>query len=309
MLFGNAKKSVDVDIYYVVYPSKHPWCSDFAVNAINLYSKFSVMPLDIGYVSKYGGKIIHFHNIQLLKFVDLEKVKKRYEAVVAGVRGKIGLEQMKNYIHKLDAVAVNIDPTLRNDVEILHPKVFVIPEGVDTNFFKPHYNVLNDFTVGWVGRDHKNFKNSDLLPSLGYGYKKATYNEYIPHYKMPDFYADTNVLVNLSEHEGFCRPILEAASCGLPVISSDVGVSRCILDDEWIIEGNPRRNIDEYKNKLNLLKNNQVLIKKTGFDNRKRALKFDWKQVVPQYDGMWEDILVGDVLDQASAIQLQSIVQ
>lgn len=305
----------DIGIYFVVYPSKHPWCSDFAVEALQRYSRHSVTPMDLDRVMKCENKIIYFENVQLLKRVSMfrshakiERLRRRNIAVAAGVRGRIGLEQMKHRLSELEAVAVNVDPTLQKIVRQLHPRVYTLPEGVHTGLFKPPDRKPEEFTIGWVGRDHKRFKNADLLPHLGYEYRKATYHGYIPHDEMPDFFASVSVLVNLSDHEGFCRPIVEAASCGLPVISSDVGVARMMLDDQWIVEGNPRKNLREYKWRLELLENDPQLAEEVGRENRERAMKFDWKWVVPLYDRMWEEIVLGEILDQVDVLQVQSTV-
>lgn len=302
-------------IYFVLYPSKCPWCSNFVADALERYSKYRVIPTDLNVVSMCEKGIIHFENVQLLKRrsvfrgdVKIEKLLRKNIAVTAGVRGVYGLEQMKQRLNELDAIAVNIDPVLQKTVMELHPRTYIVPEGVDIELFKPPVKKPETFTLCWVGRDHKKFKNADLLPRLGYGYKKATYNSYIPHDDMPEFYASANVLVNMSDNEGFCRPILEAASCGLPIVSSDVGVARRILEDQWIVEGDPRENLQEYKWRLELLESDPKLAHDVGALNRERAMKFDWKWVIPQYDRMWDELLVGTILDQNALVHAKSVV-
>lgn len=44
---------------------------------------------------------------------------------------------------------------------------------------------------------------------------------YVSEEDMPDLYNSANVFLNTSEYEGFCLPVLEAMSCGIPVVASN----------------------------------------------------------------------------------------
>ncbi|MBN2335368.1 glycosyltransferase family 4 protein [Candidatus Bathyarchaeota archaeon] len=285
--------SDEVPIYYVLYPSDREWCSNFVYEALRRHTGLNIQAVELKDVMKCRGGIVHFENIQLIKHLSrfrskalVKKLREQNLAVVAGVRGDFGLDH-KDRFKELDALAVNVDPGLKEETQRLHGQVFEIPEGVDTFAFMPNHREPDEFTVGWVGRDHKGFKNADLLPRLGFEYRKATYNEYIPHEEMPEFYGSITVLLNMSDHEGFCMPILEAAAHGLPVVSSDVGVAREILDEDWIVKGSPRAHLDEYRDLLQLLNEDPYLRREVGRENRERALGYDWEIVAKEYEKMW----------------------
>ncbi|MDP3791501.1 MAG: glycosyltransferase family 1 protein [Candidatus Omnitrophota bacterium] len=82
-------------------------------------------------------------------------------------------------------------------------------------------------------------------------------------------------LFNLSLYEGFGLTILEAQSCGLPVVCSDIPVHREIGHD-GILPVNPSYIDQIYENLYNVLSNNDIrkaLIAK-GLENTKR---FNWQ--------------------------------
>jgi len=275
-------------VCFVTYPSRVPWCSNFIADALKRFSKHDVFSLPADQLKKAGRPdVIHFHNIQLIKNINVNRLKP--SKIIAGVRGRMGLK-LKHRIRELDAVSVNVDPYLSQEVAKLHPHTRVLPSGADPELFSPPDSRPAQFTVGWVGRDHKKFKNADLLPLLGFPFRKATYRNYIPHHEMPRFYHSCSVIAIFSDHEGLCRPMLEGAMTALPIVSSNVGLASEILDDDWIIHGNPRQSIAEYRRLLTILKEDESLAAEVGRENRRRAMKYDWRNVVPLYDALWEEV-------------------
>lgn len=61
----------------------------------------------------------------------------------------------------------------------------------------------------------------------------------IPNYKINDFYNDADLFINLSDTGSLDKAILEAMSCGLPVMSSNDS-ARKILPDKYIINKEPQ---------------------------------------------------------------------
>ncbi|MFX0138379.1 MAG: glycosyltransferase family 4 protein [Candidatus Hodarchaeota archaeon] len=296
-------------IYYLTYPSNKPWASDFTGENLRKYSLNEVIPIKIKEsrlktdLKDCINGIIHLHNIQIIRYIKIEKIKKRNIALIGGIRGKIGFHQYKNRLNEFDALAVNIDSSLQYETLKYSKKIYTIPEGVDSDIFKPtsymippgidinKFKPLNkkpkEFTIAWVGSDHKSFKNADLIKKMGVPYRKATYKKYIPHEEMPLFYNSCDALVNFSEHEGFCLPILEASACGLSIVTSNVGVAKWIIQPRWIVNGNPRDNIEKFRDKIHVLKDDSELAFETGQWNFSQAIKFDWRNITPIYDAMW----------------------
>lgn len=107
----------------------------------------------------------------------------------------------------------------------------------------------SSFVVGWVGNSAWNHKLRDengnqidfkgfhtiLMPVIEElqkeGYQIETYyadknTNFIPNDKMPEYYHKLNVYVCVSITEGTPKPLLEAMGCGVPVITTDVGIAK-----------------------------------------------------------------------------------
>ena len=122
----------------------------------------------------------------------------------------------------------------------------MLPDGVDLSLFRP--KALDRFDtiasrpvrVGWVGHSAwastlEDFKgvNTILKPALKELQEEGLplvadfadrKDQFIPHIKMPDYYAGIDVLICTSKIEGTPNPVLEAMACGVPVITTDVGI-------------------------------------------------------------------------------------
>lgn len=129
-----------------------------------------------------------------------------------------------------------------------YPNPFgVIEDGVDLSRFYPaHMERLCDhdrpLVVGWVGNskwglnidgvDHKGLNDIikpaiRLLQNEGYRIKGrfADRNvKMIPHSEMVNYYNSIDIYVCASDAEGTPNPVLEAMACGLPIVTTDVGI-------------------------------------------------------------------------------------
>lgn len=188
------------------------------------------------------------------------------------------------------------------------PKVF-LPEGIDTEFFKPYKEPaisnwppprVKKLIVGWAGREDK-VKRTHLLNKLDYPIKiqsdhKAEFfviNRTLNH--MVSFYNSIDVLIMVSSFECMPRVVLEACACGIPVVCTDVGSIRMILDDDWIIPANPEwLVIDEMNKRLHKLEDKNLRAK-VGLANRERIEKtLSWKILSPFWDMAFSAVIEGN---------------
>lgn len=126
--------------------------------------------------------------------------------------------------------------------------------GVDENFFIPPTTSIRkpSFTVGWVGRidrsNNRELKGYDIvisaLENLNIRLETRTLHEnYVPRAEMVHFYQGLDCFICSSRSEHIPLPILEAAACGVPIITTNVGIVPQLIKTNVngiIVERNPK---------------------------------------------------------------------
>ena len=109
--------------------------------------------------------------------------------------------------------------------------------------------------------------------------KNITFTGHILHQEIVKYFQKLSIFIAVSTRESFGVSILEAASCGIPAITSNVGGLTEVnknLKTGYIIEANNGKMLSE---KIIKLYNNDKLRKEMGKKARKRVIeKFDWNQ-------------------------------
>jgi len=169
-------------------------------------------------------------------------------------------------------------------------KVLVLTHGVDSDLFKPDPIPHGTFTVGWAGRTDRSLKRyhiaKNICQQLGVKLKVAGFigeKEYYTHETMPTFYNSCDCFLVTSNAEAHPLVVYEAMSCGLPIVSTDVGDVKENIDGCGFILGEAdllRQGIKA----VGKLMSNEVLRKKMGAKARQNILaKWTWPKITPQY--------------------------
>jgi len=170
--------------------------------------------------------------------------------------------------------------------------IYCTQNGVDSDMFAPSTaRPCKDFFVGYSGSKKHDWRKgvseyilpaaskSKVIPRIA----MLSTDSYVTVDKMPQFYHSLNCYICASSSEGFSLSVLEAASCGLPIISTKVsGSDELIVNNEngFLVD----RNIDNIAEAILILKNNPEKCKLMGDNMRKTIVeKFCWSKKVSDW--------------------------
>lgn len=108
----------------------------------------------------------------------------------------------------------------------------------------------------------------------------------MPDRKMPLLYCSADILVHPSYYEGFGLPLLEAMSCGTPIITTNYGAMRETVGDSALIIKNPSDHKLLTDTMENLLQNKELQYK-LHYNSLQRAEKFSWKKTAVETRGVY----------------------
>ena len=219
-------------------------------------------------------------------------------------------EEIFKYVKNYITTSEKIFEIYSNLKEIKKPQQ-IINDGVDLNLYKlkteeKNYN-KEDFIIGWVGNSEftDSDKDSDLkglntiiIPAIeelkneGYNLTLKTAdrkNGMIKQADMPDYYNTLDIYICASKTEGTPLPLLESMACGIPIISTDVGIARECFGNEqskYILE---QRSKECLKEKIKELYNNREILKVLSQENITRIKNWSWEIIAQKYKSFFEN--------------------
>ena len=192
----------------------------------------------------------------------------------------------------------------------------VIPNGVDTDFFStpvpPFRGQGGLLTVGRLipRKGFAQLINStallinegiDLsLNIAGEGPERTTLESLIAKHKLENkihllglcsqeqlkvHYQQANIFVLPSRNEGMSNALLEAMSCGLPVITTNTGGAEELINGNGIIIKPDNEN--ELTGALRRMATDNAMRTNFGLQSRNRALTFSWKSTADDYIALY----------------------
>jgi len=160
-------------------------------------------------------------------------------------KGSAPSREVLNCLHRFDALHVP-SQILYGIFKNKHPAVYCTPHGVDETVFVPRRDGCFAFSpgnliIGWAGskKNHPGKRGLDdfIIPAVagleGVTLKLAAREEkWRSQEEMVEFYQGLDAYICASRTEGGPHPLLEAAACGIPLISTRVGIAPELIKQE-----------------------------------------------------------------------------
>ena len=198
------------------------------------------------------------------------------------------------------------------------PPVCVTPDGVNLGHFKPQNLGRFDrydrpLVVGWAGNslwpridgerrsldpaDDRKGLHTLVVPAIEslraegldvLGVFADRNVEWRTHDTMPQYYAELDVLVCASESEGTPNPVLEAMACGVPVLSTDVGIVPEAFGPEQAKHMIPERTTDALIHLIRQLHEDRGRLRILSQENLNSIRAWTWQCQLPKWHGLFE---------------------
>lgn len=264
----------------------------------------------------WRGKLLGFDYYDYINYVEslgysLDEFKKRFfdkKIITTSVYDHLYVtnedaDKTKTIISRCDRyyVSSNKLKKIYDDLDLEKKPSCVITDGVELNNFYPQNvdrlkNVSErKLVIGWVGNsawesgteDYKGV-NTILKPVINEliseGYNIEPFfadrqERMIPHDEMVDYYSKIDLYVCTSKMEGTPNPVLESMACGVPIISTDVGIVSDALGEKqkkFILEERTKQCL---KDKIIYLINNLDQLEELSKENLERINDWTWKKI------------------------------
>jgi len=297
----------------LLIPNMPNWALDKNAKDIIKYNN-SELEFGIAYFSDFKSNIEKYYNeydllfpMYINLFFKLQKMNLPLDKVITGIRSFTLWDKRMtvppgynikppNYIIKRLRKALLINTNCKKlwyifsqHFPVIHTKYTCDLEVYFPEKKKKHDNLI----VGWAGSltNHGNIRGffDIILPVCEAvdGVKLKVQNserEWITNdNKMREFYNSLDLYICASRSESGPRPILEASACGVPVLTTDVGIVPELIENNvngFIVD----RNRDAFVNKLKYIVNNRDCLPEIGRAARlKMENEFNWKHLIFQW--------------------------
>jgi hypothetical protein len=258
-----------------------------------------------------------FYWLQFLQMKTLgDAFSRNLHKLIIGVAGHVGIENERRepglaWLRRGRAVYV-ISQLLFQEVKpLLDVPVFYAPSGVDTTLFNPgpQRKRAGALRVGWAGSlsnhgpEIRGFHEL-IVPAVnavqGVELVTAIREEYwrTPA-EMVEFYRSLDVYLCASRSEGTPNPCLEAAACGIPLVSTRVGNMPELIRpgvNGFFID----REVDSIARVLALLRDSEGLRMRMAKAIRSSIPEWDWRRRTENYHQMYQFVLGGPQAESIS---------
>jgi len=237
-----------------------------------------------------------------------------------GEKSIIHKNLLKFNFKKADAVLSTSEDMAVRTQKFTKKEIEITPFGIDTSLFSPDSKTSNDLVIGTVKsmentygidiliRAFAKLKGENLkLTLVGDGTKTEEYKSLVTELNLnesitfkgrvdleqvPKVLNQMDIFVAASRAESFGVSVLEASSCELPVVTSNVGGLPEVVEDGSTGFTVQVENVDELANKIQALVDSKELRKEMGTAGRKFVQrKYEWKDCVSKMIDIYTKVI------------------
>ncbi|MBS3054174.1 MAG: glycosyltransferase family 4 protein [Candidatus Aenigmarchaeota archaeon] len=131
---------------------------------------------------------------------------------------------------------------------------------------------------------------SEIEPLRGMEAKNVIKLGRLPNEEAKNYYSAADVFITTSKSEGMPGTLLEALSCGLPLIATKVGGIIDVINEKvgFFTDRNPKTAAKI----IAKLEKNRTIVKRMSAECRKYAMKrFDWRVLAKRYEDLYNELL------------------
>lgn len=206
-------------------------------------------------------------------------------------------------------------------------KIVVIHNGVNTEIFAPAKSIPDKKQILWIGKyvpgkgveylikgfqlfsqDHPDYQlvmvgrgplkdtYIETIQELGIA-EKVVFKDFVPNNDLPKYYQESQIFVLPSLEEGVPRTILEAMSCGVPVICTRLPQLVDIVSGSGLLV--PTKDPQAIADALSQVVSDPTFSLSLGENGRKRVLSdYSWEDTVRKTLDLYRAVLDTDAKDR-----------
>lgn len=188
-----------------------------------------------------------------------------------------------------------------------------IPNFIDNSHFLPNWKPKPTIKLLWVRAFHDIYKPEMAIHALAYLHKKYEvtltmigpdqgklaycknlakelnidsqihFTGYIGNDLLQDYYHSHSIYLNTTSYESFGVALMEAASCGIPIVSTNAGEIPYIWENGEDMLIIPDKNQEAFNEGLEKLILDESLQSRLSENARKKASKYTWRSIRSQW--------------------------
>lgn len=206
-------------------------------------------------------------------------------------------------------------------------KIVVIHNGVNTEIFAPAKSIPDKKQILWIGKyvpgkgveylikgfqlfsqDHPDYQlvmvgrgplkdtYIETIQELGIA-EKVVFKDFVPNNDLPKYYQESQIFVLPSLEEGVPRTILEAMSCGVPVVCTRLPQLVDIVSGSGLLV--PTKDPQAIADALSQVVSDPTFSLSLGENGRKRVLSdYSWEDTVRKTLDLYRAVLDTDAKDR-----------